>query len=367
MKQFFTILCILFFFEQIHAQNNVTNAAKTSPGTVNSRNEEEKEEEVLDEKQSVKGVAFWINEYETKRNQYYTPYDRNISSSQQQILDNILDGMKQAAPNSFEYNYAMYLNANYDIQQVNYLKTAYAINPNRPEIYDDFMAYYELTNDEVNRKKFSKKLYSSNTIASDVMSYNYNVLMSVEKNAVLFTNGESDTYPLWIWQDVKSVRKDVAVLNFNLIEKQYYLDQKAKSLSLHFPKASVLQDNPAQFYKQFCSMNPNRPVYFGLTIAPAYISSLTNYLYVTGLTYKFSVNDFDNYKTTYDHWNKNFSVDYIIQKNYSSTVQTNYLIPMLIIYDYEKNGVKKQAILHLINDMAKTFNKEKQVEQYMSK
>ncbi len=229
------------------------------------------------------------------------------------------------------------------------------------------MAYYELTNDVANRKNFSKKLYASNTIASDVMSYNYNVLMSVEKDAVLFTNGESDTYPLWIWQDVKSVRKDVAVLNFNLIGKQYYLDQKANSLSLQFPKASVLQSNPAQFYKQFCSMNSNRPVYFGLTIAPSYIGRITNYLYVTGLTYKFSTTAFNNYKTTYNNWNKNFSVDYIIKRNYSSAVHTNYLIPMLIIYDYEENGVKKQAMLHLINDMAKTFNKEQQVKQYMSK
>ena len=370
MKQFFTILCILFFFGQVHAQGNVTNAAQNSPGSGNAEMEDEKkeaEEQSLDKQQIVKGATFWMNKYETKRKQYITPYDRSISTSQQQTLDNILNEMEQDAPNTFEYNYAMYLNANYNIQAVNYLNAAYTINPNRPEIYDDFMAYYELTNDVANRKNFSKKLYASNTIASDVMSYNYNVLMSVEKDAVLFTNGESDTYPLWIWQDVKSVRKDVAVLNFNLIGKQYYLDQKANSLSLQFPKASVLQSNPAQFYKQFCSMNSNRPVYFGLTIAPSYIGRITNYLYVTGLTYKFSTTAFNNYKTTYNNWNKNFSVDYIIKRNYSSAVHTNYLIPMLIIYDYEENGVKKQAMLHLINDMAKTFNKEQQVKQYMSK
>jgi hypothetical protein len=370
MKQFFTILCILFFFGQIHAQNNVTNAAQTSPGSGNAEMEDDKkdaEEQSLEKQQTVKGATFWMKKYETKRKQYCTPYDRNISTPQQQSLDNILFEMEQEAPNTFEYNYAMYLNANYNIQAVNYLKTAYAINPNRPEIYDDFMAYYELTNDVANRKNFSKKLYASNTIASDVMSYNYNVLMSVEKDAVLFTNGETDTYPLWIWQDVKSVRKDVTVLNFNLMSKQHYLDQKSRSLSMQFPKATVLQNNPTLFYKQFCSMNSNRPVYFGLTIAPAYIGSITNYLYVTGLTYKFSVNDFDNYKTTYNNWNKHFTTDYIINKNYSSAVHINYLIPMLIIYDYEKNGVKKQTLLHLINDMAKTYNKEKQVKQYMSR
>lgn len=381
MKYILTFVSIALFSLQLFSQSNVSNAAKTSPSSAtNAIEKEETEEELLDvdnelevldevkqDQKNQQQATYFLDQYQTERSKYYNAYDRSISSTQQQKLDEILVKMQKSVPNSFEYNYAMYVNSNFDIQEVKYLNNAYAIAPERPETYDDFMAYYELTDDLNNRRNFSKKLYNSNTISSEIMAYNYNVLMSVDQDAVLFTNGDSDTYPLWVWQDVNAVRTDVAVLNYNLINKQYYLEQKERSLSLEFPSSSLLETSPALFYNKFCTMNPTRPIYFALTLAPSYLNKLTEYLYVTGLTYKFSMQDFDNASTTYKNWNKKFKTEYIINKQYYSQVQMNYLIPLLIMYDYETNGVKKQTLLHLINDIAKKYNKEKEVEQYISR
>ena len=72
-------------------------------------------------------------------------------------------------------------------------------------------------------------------------------LESCDENAIMFTIGDNDTFPLWYMQEVEGIRTDVKLVNTSLFATDWYIDQMKRATYDAAPIPSQLQHDQYKY------------------------------------------------------------------------------------------------------------------------
>jgi hypothetical protein len=283
----------------------------------------------------------WLNYYTAKR-----MHKIMGGGTTHEDLKKIVSDVQKSIPETFEAHYIKGWNTNIGDDKITHLEKAYSIDPSRPGPYDGMLTHYELTRDKLKVTEFCEKIFDANDISSQIYAWNYNMLNSVEEDAILITVGDNDTYPSWILQQSQGIRIDVKIMNISLLGVDSYRDAIFDEMNI---KRFDLKNSGKTYWEQNLAMcqhlreHSSKPIYFASCMNSELYEAFKDELYLVGLAFKWSDESFDNIAALRKNYEKHFLKDNLrvnlvndLSESVVDQMNGSYIMPLITLHNHYK-------------------------------
>jgi hypothetical protein len=162
--------------------------------------------------------------------------------------------------------------------------------------------------------------------------YGWNMINFLEPDAMIVTNGDNDTFPLWYLQQVEGIRPDVDIVNLSLVQINWYIKQlKDRGVPMSFTYDEIEKMTPywtrdpdtgeltlitlrdIAIHDIIRENNWKRPIYFAVTVDD--FMGYYDYLELEGMVFRLTPEAGHhkiNVEKTYDNCFENYRYDSLI-------------------------------------------------------
>ena len=145
---------------------------------------------------------------------------------------------------------------------------AIRMRPDEVNAYPDYVACLMKTGDRELLDDILKRWYDSGTYSASLLNYAYNEMIGLPDDAIIFTNGDADTYSKLILQGGKGLFAGVKVVCAPMLWSEHYRETVCRELGItacETPSGATEEEYDAwqERAELYIISQTGRPAYFG--------------------------------------------------------------------------------------------------------
>ncbi|MFT5818833.1 MAG: hypothetical protein ACI8ZM_000054 [Crocinitomix sp.] len=298
-------------------------------------------------KKDKKNGEIWENIYAAARMAKIMAAETTDRDAWFSTMGEVITRMEKTIPKTYQYyhlkswNSSIWGSTGEEVKEISsWAEKAYALDPNRTEIYPDLMNAYMIEGDTNKIEELSKKWLASGDISPNLLALTYNMLNSTNQNATLLTAGDNDTYPALVLQYGAGIRRDISIINI-------YCAYGSAEYRNHQLKKAAITTTTTEMKDQLALVHyivENReesPLYFAYGNYASQDSVLNKNMYNVGLALRYSEEAFNNTSDIINNFENKFLLDHLTfstsSEQFPEQVKRHnltYLPGLFILFDH---------------------------------